>query len=539
MIPTPILLFSYLTASSEPNDLCAAGRRWVETAAQSDQVLDLEGRNWDLFPEVALESQVFPSNNDAGRVKSALVLRNLKNVTVEGRGARLMVRGSPLAGRGRTTVIDAPMLPIIVDGCENITLRGFSIDWKTPGVIQGTCVRADEQSFDVRLETDQKITCYNDQLYVQGENWTWPVRRLLGVEADTGAILHETGDNFGIGYDVNWVYRLVDENTVRISGPKPAKVKPGNVVLFWCSNHDTGARRSPAIFVNQSRNVTIEDVTINYAWGMGVIAQNSTDLTLRRVVVEPSGKRKFSIACDATHFVGCRGRLTIEDCRFQNQFDDAINTHGLYSQVVRRIDARTLRVRIVHPQHQGVRGFRPGDRFALLASPYLAVKGEAVLRDSVAYNSETTDLIFEQPLPVELQPRDLLENLSAYPELTIRGCTIRWNRARGVLLNGGGRIVVENNQFETAGSAILVESSGIWGESGPLGELIVRDNTFRDCAHSPMWGKAVIWAVPEFREHAPSDLAPFHGRLVLEENRFENCQANELLADSFREIVRR
>ena len=538
MPPVTVLLLSYLAVSQEPNDFCAAGRQWVETAATNGQVLDLGGRDWDLFPEMAIESQVFPSNNDAGRVKSGLVLRGLKNVTIEGHGARLRVRGSPLAGRGRTTVIDAPMLPIIIDDCENITLRNFSLDWKTPGAIQGTCVRADEHSFDVRLETDRKFNCYNDQLYVEGENWTWPVRRLLGVEADTGAVLHRTGDNFGIGYEVNWVYRMIDAQTVRISGPKPAKVAPGNVVIFWCSNYDTGARRSPGIFINNSRGVTIEDVTINYSWGMGVIAQNSSNLTLRRMIVEPSGKRKFSIACDATHFVGCRGQLTIEDCRFQNQFDDAVNAHGLYSQIVRRLDERTLRVRIVHPQHQGVRGYRPGDRFAILASPYLSIRGHGVLRSFVAYNSETTDLVFDEPLPADLVAGDLVENLSAYPDIILRGCTIRWNRARGVLLNGGGKILVENNVFETAGSAILVESSGLWGESGPIGELTIRNNTFRDCAHSPMWGQAVIWAVPEFREKAPPNLAPFHGRLILQGNHFENCQARDVWAESFKEIVR-
>jgi len=271
---------------------------------------------------------------------------------------------------------------------------------------------------------------------------------------------------------------------------------------------------------------------------MGVIAQNSTDVTLRRVVVEPSGTRKFSIACDATHFVGCRGRVLIEDCRFQNQFDDAVNAHGLYTQVVRRLGERSVRIRIVHPQHQGVWGFKPGDRIAVQAAPYLVPRGEVTLASITPNNSETADLTFTEPLPPGLQPFDLLENLTAYPELTIRNCVIRWNRARGILLNGRGRIVVEGNTFETAGSAILLESSPIWGESGPIADLIVRDNTFRNCAHSPMWGKAVISAATEFRHDAPKDLPPFHGKLTVQKNRFERCAAAEVQADSFTKIVR-
>ena len=522
----------------ESSDLCAAFRRWFEQKRSDDVTLALDGGEWNLFPETALEVQAFPSNNDSGRVKVALLLLGLRNVIVDGGGARLIVRGSPLAGRGRTGITDAPILPIIVENSEAVTLRGFSLDWKTPGTVQGVCTAVDAVSFDVRLELEPDVRCFGDQLYVVGEGWTWPVRRLLGVDAETGATLPETGDNFGLGYDVNWRYEEVEKDRVyRIRGPRPVKLRAGDRVLFWCSNHDTGARRSPGIFICDSRRIAIEDVALHYTWGMGVIAQTSEDLQLRRIAVEPSEGRKFSLACDATHFVSCRGRVTVEDCRFQNQFDDALNVHGLYTKVVRTLDERTLRVRTMHPQHQGVGGIRAGDRLQFQSCPHLVPCGEAIARSSTAWNSETTDLAFDDPLP-SLRPGDVVENLSAYPDLTVRGCTIRWNRARGVLLNGRGKIVIENNTFETAGAAVLVESSPVWGESGPLDDLTISGNTFRRCAHSPMWGRAVIDAVPEFRIGAPAGLPPFHRRLTLRGNRFEQCSAPELIAESFTEIVR-
>jgi hypothetical protein len=522
----------------ESSDLCAAFRRWFEQKRSDDVTLALDGGEWNLFPETALEIQAFPSNNDSGRVKVALLLLGLRNVIVDGGGARLIVRGSPLAGRGRTGITDAPILPIIVENSEAVTLRGFSLDWKTPGTVQGVCTAVDAVSFDVRLELEPDVRCFGDQLYVVGEGWTWPVRRLLGVDAETGAALPGTGDNFGLGYDVNWRYEEVEKDRVyRIRGPRPVKLRAGDRVLFWCSNHDTGARRSPGIFICDSRRIAIEDVALHYTWGMGVIAQTSEDLQLRRIAVEPSEGRKFSLACDATHFVSCRGRVTVEDCRFQNQFDDALNAHGLYTKIVRVLDERTLRVRTMHPQHQGVGGIRAGDRLQFQSCPHLVPCGEAIMRSSTAWNSETTDLVFDDPLP-SLRPGDVVENLSAYPDLTVRGCTIRRNRARGVLLNGRGKIVIENNTFETAGAAVLVESSPVWGESGPLDDLTISGNTFRRCAHSPMWGRAVIDAVPEFRIGAPAGLPPFHRRLTLRGNRFEQCSAPELIAESFTEIVR-
>jgi hypothetical protein len=520
-------------------DLCAATRRWLEEGNGNDEALDLGGGEWNLWPEVAQETQVYPSNNDAGRVKVALYLKGLKNLIIDGNGARLLVRGSPLAGRGRMTVSDAPLLPIVIEDCQGVTVKNLSLDRKTPATVQGLCTKTEADAFEVELQTEQHAFEWNHQLFVEGEGWTWPVRRLLCADPETGSILPNTGDNFGVGYDVNWRYEQIGPKKFRITGPAGRRPSAGSLVLCWCSNHDTGARRSPGIFICNSENITLEGVTLHYTWGMGVIAQNTTNIILRNLMVEPSGQRKFSLASDGAHFVSCRGSLLVENCRFQNQFDDALNTHGLYYQVVRRLSVRSIRVRTMHPQHQGVVALRRGDRLSFQARPYLLPRGEAILSDLVSQNSETIDLTFDHEPPESLAPGDVIENLSAYPDITLRGCTIRWNRARGVLLNGGGRILVENNYFETAGSAILVESSPVWGESGPLRNLTIKDNLFNNCTHCAMWGKAVIWAVPEFRENVPAQIPAFHGQLTLVSNRFSKCHAPELLANSFEQVVRR
>lgn len=508
-----------------PNDLCAATRAQSSDQIGSAHTIELGGHDWNLFPEEARETFISPSNNDCGTVRSPFLLEGLRDLTIDGQGSRLLVRGSPLAGRSQACTIDAPIVPFIIRDCENVTVRNLSIDWATPGTCQGTCLSVDPEngSFEVELETSQRAWCWNGQLYLEGEGWTWPVRRLLAVDPDTGAILPRTGDNLGAGYDVAWTYEMPAPNTIRIKGPTTAKPAVGCKILFWCSNHGTGARRAPSIFVENSQNVRFENLTLNYCWAMGLIAQNSTDITLDRFIVEPSGDRRFSLAADGAHFVNCRGNLEITRSRFQNQFDDAINAHGLYHQAVRPIDTHTLRIRTLHSQHQGVQTYRPGDRVRLCAAPYLEPVAELTLTRGTAINSETQDLQFETELPASLKPGDFVENVTAYPTISIRNCSFRWNRARGILLNGKHPIRVENCQFETSGSAILVESSASWGEAGPVTEMTIENNTFHHCTTCPSWGNAVINSLPEFRNQAnkpplPKNLPPFNGQLTLRNN---------------------
>jgi len=70
----------------------------------------------------------------------------------------------------------------------------------------------------------------------------------------------------------------------------------------------TGYRPQPAIFVNGGQDIRLDDITIHFAEGMGLLAQRSEDIHLERFSVElrPKGGRYFTTQADATHFVACR-----------------------------------------------------------------------------------------------------------------------------------------------------------------------------------------------------------------------------------------
>ena len=60
--------------------------------------------------------------------------------------------------------------------------------------------------------------------------------------------------------------------------------------------------------------------------------------------------RYFTTQADATHFSGCKGKIVSCNGLYEGMMDDAINVHGTYLKVVKRVDDRTLVGRYMHGQ---------------------------------------------------------------------------------------------------------------------------------------------------------------------------------------------
>lgn len=511
----------YMRDTDLPNDGAAAIRRFIETHPHGHWKLALDVAHLDLYPETASEVFINPSNNDRSHVRAAFHIKNQENIEIDGNGASMIVRGTPLAGRGRVKQCYTLVQPFVIDQCKNVVLKNFSLDWKTPFVAEGIITSSKPGKLTAKMTSPQAWWTWNETLYIEGEGWTYPVQRLLAVDAEHGAILPHTGDNFGNGYETNWQYTALDDQTVEIRGRVEKTPPVGAIVLFWLADFDTSGRQSQGIFINESINTIIDSITIHHAWGMGILGQRSENITIKNAKVIPSLGRHFSLTADATHFVSCKGHICIENCTFQNQFDDAVNLHGNFLQVVRPINSYTMRVRIGHPQHEGVKVLAENDSIEWLSSQTLEVLGRAKVTNLVVYNSETMDVTVDTSIPDTLKAGDVLENIDWYPDISVTSCTFRWNRARGILLNGRGKILVEKTFFQNPGSAILFETSPIWCESGRTTDVTIKENTFDTCCTCSMWGETVIQAQPEF-EKEDQRIKTFHGVIRIINNTFRN-----------------
>jgi hypothetical protein len=265
----------------------------------------------------------------------------------------------------------------------------------------------------------------------------------------------------------------------------------------------------------RSKDVVLRDCTFHALPGMGIVSQFTENITFDRVQVvpRPGTFRTCPAWADAFHFSGCRGDILVDSCNFSGTQDDAINIHGTHLRLIEKTGPNQVLVRFMQPQTYGIAAFVPGDKVEFVN--HSTLRGYAA--NAVAALERRTDkdwlLTLAEPVAAFGQD-DVVDNLSWYPDVTIRNCTVTMDSCRGFLLTTRGKALVEGCTFtRTAMSAILVEDDAEgWFESGPIRELTIRGNTFLEC------GEPVVSLNPHNGNNDPA--LPVHENIRIEDNFF-------------------
>ncbi len=430
-----------------------------------------------------------------------------------------------LDGGGSTFVFDSLMLPFALLRSKNIVLEQFTVIVTDTYNPEGMVIRASDGSVDIRLD-------YTSGVYVLGKALCTDVegninKLFMNIEFDpeTGEIVKDTADNtLGIGWEET-DKELLDGNILRVHGVKRYPELGAVIVWLGCM------RRSAGIFVCDCSDITVDRADLRSCIGMGIIAQTSENITVTRMHVFPPEGRHYSLNGDAVHFVSCTGLILIEDCIFENQLDDALNVHGIYTKITASCEAYTL-TRYMHAESSGINVYRPGDKVAFLDPKSLLPRTYSEVKEAAVLNASVTKLVFtDGQVP---QPGDVIENLTRSPDVIFRRCTVRNNRARGMLLAAKGRILIEDCTFHTAGAAALFEADGeYWYESGGTTDAVFCGNVFDHCRHG-LWGSAVIEIVPR---RASEEGRFYHKQITVENNEFRGSSVPPLRADNVETVT--
>lgn len=459
-----------------------------------------EKGTYHFYPDRALEKFAHISNHNDVFITTAFPIEGLKNITIDGQGSEFIFHGL--------------MVPFLIENSENIQLKNLSIDWATPFHSEGLVVATDEAkgTFDLRFSAEYPYELRNGQIYFLKEYYEHTIGQSILFDPATKGIMFDTeaytpittyektkvqyqtdkvkykyefdprtSENQRIGRQDKTMVEELSPGLVRVHN-HTKKLPPKGMILA-CKGEQGQNRVAPAIRVTDTNGFKATNVNVHHAGGMGLIVENSADITLDHFNITPSKGRMMSTTADATHFVGCRGKIIIQDCVFNNQLDDAVNIHGTYQRVVELLGDQKVGVRMGHFQQQGFVMAKRGDSIGVVDlehsfQPY----ANLTLKSTEKVNRRYQVMTFNEPLPKNLKTGDLLENRDAYPEVLIRNCNISRNRARGLLISTPRETIIENNFFGTEMEAILVPvESGFWYESGSAANLTIRNNVFQDC----------------------------------------------------------
>lgn len=474
-----------------------------------------------FFPEQAEKKEYYISNHDQENPKTVgMVLEEFRNLTIDGNDSLFLFHGR--------------MLPVSVVGCRNIILKNFSIDFDDPKIAQVTLVDKKEGLFRVSDETDYRIE--NGRFVFFGDGWRVVPRSFMVFHPQTGRVLPQTGDSYAPSL-VSVPAEAACDGLIRMRWAA-ARYPEGTVLTLR-----DGQRPTPGIFVHLSRDAVLQNISVHFAEGMGLLAQMTENIRLDgfRVCLAEKSSRYFTTQADATHFSGCKGVVISENGLYENMMDDAINVHGTYLKVERREGDRTVIASYRHPQTYGFEWGFPGESVAFVNPLTMETVGdigmiehiEAIGTSSVAGSREFR-ITFTAPLDRRVQRNTALENREWTSEVIFRNNTIRNNRARGALFNTPKSVLVENNFFDhTSGTAVLLcgDANG-WFESGACRDVVIRNNRFVNALTSLyQFTEAVISIYPEIPFPGLSRNC-FHSGIVIENNFFDTFDRPLLYAKS-------
>ena len=493
-----------------------------------------EGR-YEFHEKGAAVREYYISNHDQTNPKKVgIALEDMKNLTLDGQGSEFVFHGR--------------MLPVSLLRSENCLLKNFSIDFENPHIAQVKIVENDPQDgivFEPAPWVDYRIA--KDSIFeAYGEGWTMRHSWGIAFDGDTKHLVYNTSD---IGCPTKGASEVAPRR-IHAPGWKDARLVPGTVVAMrgW-------GRPTPGIFLSHDVNTTIENVKVHYAEGMELLAQLCENITLEKFGVCLKGNadpRYFTTQADATHFSGCKGKIVSCNGLYEGMMDDAINVHGTYLKVVKRVDDRTLVGRYMHGQSWGFEWGCPGDEVQFIRSNTMELVGKQNKIISIRpYDKEQTEgareflITFQEPVDqvINEQSGFGIENLTWTPEVLFSGNVIRNNRARGSLFSTPRKTIVENNLFDhTSGAAILLcgDCNG-WFETGACRHVIIRKNRFVNALTNLFqFTNAVISIYPEIPD-LKGQQQYFHGGpeggIVIEDNEFETFDAPILYAKSVDGLV--
>ncbi len=524
-MPTPIVL-----SAASPAELFAACASAPDGATIS---LDPATR-FDVWSDDCPAVEGYHFSNTAGFEENphgyrpvCFYMKGKRGITIEGNGASIIIHGV--------------MTPILFDGCDDLTLRNFTVDYAHPTMSEFTIEEAlGNHRYRIRVSPDTLFDIVDGNRIFwhseRGKNgeylWQCDYRNDMVLsmrkDPDTEFTQMMGMDSDTVRFPIIPLFSAIEQDgqdscvlTVTLANPD-AYFPVGMTVQ---SRH-TQREQIGGAFVG-CRRVLCEKLTIRAMHGLGLLGQLCEEMTYDGLDITPAPGRTVASNADFFHFSGCSGRITIKNCVASDGHDDFVNVHGIHLKVI-EVEETRLRVRFMHIASRGFQAVFPGDEIDFIDHETLLPYGTATVRTATLVND--TDHILELTAPAFVRVGDVIENATRTPALHLHHNYFGPSTGRGVLCTTRRPVLIENNVFyKTGGHVLCIEDDcNFWFESGYTTDVTFRNNAIIECGYGSLGRGAVPVVSVNPQVLKPATTAPdgtevpvhVHNRIAITENRF-------------------
>lgn len=446
------------------------------------------------------------------RAKVAFNLKNIKNLKIEGNGAKF--------------IIDGMVTNAAIQNCENIEINDIEITAKSPDLHELKVLEIGKHYVDFEVGKGSGYEFRHGKLVFYGTDYeVFPMKKYkkagyLGrvKESDTNTI-ERVGHLFGGAIKA----KDLGDGKIRIYYFKTKAFENGD--RYYCFNN---RRQNVGIFVNESKNISLDNVAQHFNYALAFVAQNTENISLNRLDFTPdkeSGRLMTSIA-DFLQICMCRGTVNIENSAFEGACDDCLNVHGVHFKIT-SVKENNITVKFMHPQSHGYNPFRAGDEIAFINPKTLLESGTATVISSKLLSEYKIELKLDSAKKATVG--EVIENTSACPEVSFKNNTISRIATRGILITNRGKTVVENNRFisNSMSGVLLSDDAEGWFESGMCRDVTIKGNVFEHC------GEDAVRILPENKVHEGF----VHSGIKILDNDFKSYNGTCITAKSTEYLV--
>ncbi len=380
---------------------------------------------------------------------------------------------------------------LTIDDCENLTIRGLTIDYDPLPYTQGriTAISADKSRLEVEIF----------------EGYPEPVATIGSVE-----IFDPATDSLR-GRLTYYSTRCEPDGPARAvlikssTGGDFATEQVGDIAVIKTS-FAPGGSIPHAVYATRSKGLVLEDITLYASNSFGFLENGCEGSRYRNCRIDRrapgedsrlrSHRRLRSMNADAFHSKNARSGPTYDKCSAFFMGDDAIAVNGDFHYIT-RVEGSTLRVLAKSTMTLQVNdkvqlftedGRRPDDRrvTSIAADGPITAEERAMLlgknlNEDLRKDAMDSAFLVTLDAASDVEPGTLICSAAAIGNgLAIRNCHIGQNRSRGIIVKAGRGEITNNHIEGSRMTGISVTPEYWWMEAGLAEDLIIAGNRITD-----------------------------------------------------------
>lgn len=419
----------------------------------------------------------YKDKTQVNRHKVAFHFENIKNLTFDCCDSEF--------------IIDGKMTNIIISGCENVMIKNIKIKTKNPNLHKFTVIKTNLFNTVFKLNKESEYIKENGKFYFVGKGYRFGFTETAQLSS-WNIVNNPDNENAVIRgfhpFKGAVSIKELSENIFSVRYALPKKFTLGQSFhIYDCLRSDVG------IFVENSKNITFENLTQNFNYSLALVAQCCENINVHGCCFEPEKDSELDVAslADFMQLCMCSGKISVRNCNFEGAGDDAINVHGVHF-AVEKINKSSFDAVFSHPQTWGFNPFEKGDKIEFIDPKTLLSVDEAVVISSQLVSDKVIRITVDRDIPGAYD-KYVIENITKCPSLKYINNTINKVVTRGILYTSRGECVIKNNTFRNTGmsSILLSDDAEKWFESGMCKSVLIENNIFEET------GKNAILILPE------------------------------------------